>query len=191
MDEREAGPMGHLSQLQPSVNLPIIGEDSETKPEVTLLPPQGSPELLIHSEDTPGLSNGEPVIASTVPDSISSSDPEISLADIQDNNVSTGEQIGKHATVNSTPVSSTIFSVKVDGAQGIVLINWKFDSFIAEDFAWTCGGDLRISHVKLIARGNSEVHMVIFSLSPFFLTVADAQYRHCCGITWTSDQSNQ
>jgi hypothetical protein len=168
VDEREAGPMGHLGQFQPSVNLAIIAEDSETKPEVTSILPQGSPELLIHSEDTPGLSKSLPVRASKFPDSISFSEPEIALTHIQDNNVSTEGQIGTHATVNSASVSSTIFSVKVAGAQGIVLINWKFDSFVAEDFAWTCGGDLGISHVKVIARGNSEVHMVIFTLSMTF-----------------------
>jgi hypothetical protein len=51
VDEREAEPRGDLSELQPSVDL-AIAETSETKPEVTLVPKQGSPEPLISTLNT-------------------------------------------------------------------------------------------------------------------------------------------
>ena len=121
-DEPEVEPKGDMEQLQPSANV-AIAEASETKCEVsalTLLPPEGFPEPLIHSEDKSGLSSDLPGVALASPDPFSSSDQEKSLTDIQDN---LSAQIGTHPIVNSSPVSSTIFSVRVAGAQGIVLIN--------------------------------------------------------------------
>jgi hypothetical protein len=106
-----------------------------------------------------------PVDASIFPDLISSSETEISMTAAQENDFSAAAQIGRHATVNSPLVSSSMISVEVVGAQGIVLMNGKSDSLAEADFAWTCGGNPAISHVKVIARGNSEVHMVIFTLS--------------------------
>jgi len=73
LDDREAEPRGDLSELQPSVDL-AIAETSETKPEVTLVPKQGSPEPLIHSEYKPAPSKDLPVVASTFLDPISLSE---------------------------------------------------------------------------------------------------------------------
>jgi hypothetical protein len=160
VDEREAEPKGDLGDLQPFLNL-AIAEASETNPEVTLVPPQGSPEALIQSEDKPAPSKDLSIIASTFPDPISFSEQANLLTDIRDDNFSAEGQISTHAAVNATFASSPMISVEVAGTQCIVLINGKSDSFIAEDFAWTCGGNPAISHVKVIARGNSEVHMVI------------------------------
>jgi hypothetical protein len=61
-----------------------------------------------------------------------------------------------------------MISVEAAGARDIDLTSGKSDSFVAKDFAWTCGGNPAISHVKVIASGNSEVHMVIFTLSMIF-----------------------
>jgi len=170
VDEREADPKDNLVQLQPSVNI-AIAETSETEPEVstpTLLPPQGSPDASIQVEDKPGLPENSPVFASTFPDLISSSEPQNLMTDAQENNFSADAQIDTHTALNPTPGLSTMIAVKVTGAQGIVLPNGKSDSFVAEDFAWTCGSNPAISHVKIIARGNSEVHMVNFTLSMTF-----------------------
>ena len=120
MDQPEAEAKDDIGQLQPSVNI-AIAESSETKGEVNLFPPQGSPEPSIDVEDKTGLLQNLPVVASTFPEHLSSSEPEISLIDVQDNNFSAEAQIGTHTNVDSSPVYPAIFSVKVAGAQGIVL----------------------------------------------------------------------
>lgn len=103
------------------------------------------PEPSIDVEDKTGLLQGLPVVASTFPDLISSSEPEISMTATQENDFSAATQIDTHATVNSSLVSTTMISVEVAVAQGIVIINGKSDSFIAEDFCldmWTRSCDL-------------------------------------------------
>jgi hypothetical protein len=114
-DEPEAEVLGQLPQ---SINV-AIAEASETK---TLVPQRGSSEPLIRPEDEPCPSKELPaIVASTFPEPRSSAEPEISLIDVQDNNFSADAQIGTNTNVDSNTVSPVIFSVKVAGAQGIVL----------------------------------------------------------------------
>jgi len=129
-DEPEAEPKGGLEQLQPSADV-AIAEASETKREVStlaLLPPEGLPDSLIYSEHKPDPSNDLPVVVSSSLDPFSSSQQEKSFTDIQDNEFSAEAQLGINTTVNSSPVSPTIVSVKVAEAQGNILLNWKSDS---------------------------------------------------------------